>query len=240
MKMKNKVVLVKAYIVFCMCWMIAFLYVIGRVELGLNPEWEKPALIMFGVSLCLVVLMVYFVSKVDLYPKKLNTKPVIKQFGIENFESFEEQIFQAGEKKQFQDVKQIISKNNVKTQMAFRNEDRKVTVLQTVWLDEFDRDLLQEATDTFWKEAEKRIGKGRIQNYVVQLIQCVGVQKMNEQAEEFVHLNLPQNFDQYQSINVISFDEKLIYICQTEDKFLEKPFRKLEGLFLEIMEDVFV
>ena len=63
---------------------------------------------------------------------------------------------------------------------------------------------------------------------------------MNDQANEFVCRNLPQNFDQYQSLNVIAFDEKLVYICQTEDKFLEDPFRKLEGLFLEITEGILI
>lgn len=63
MKKKNKVVLVKVYILLCWCWIIALLYAMCRVEWGINPEWENLAHIMLVVSLCLVVLMVYFVSK---------------------------------------------------------------------------------------------------------------------------------------------------------------------------------
>lgn len=241
MKEKTKVILVKAYILFCVFWDFAFLYVLIKVDLGINPEWEKAALIMAGIMMCLTILMVYFVSKVDLYPINPNAKPVIKQLNIDGFENFEKHLFQSAKQKKFRDVKQINSDNHLKMQIAFRNEDRQVTVLQTVWMDEFDEDLLKEATDVFWKETEERIGKWRIRDYyVVQLIQCIGIPRMNDQANEFVCRNLPQNVYQYQSLNVIAFDEKLVYICQTEDKFFGDPFRRLEGLFLEITEGLFM
>ena len=233
--MKTKVILVKAYILFCLFWMLASLYVTMKVGNAFSYG-------LWGVSnFILLVLMMYFMSKVDLYPRNPNVKPVIKQLNIDGFENFEKWLFQSAKQKKFRDVKQINSDNHLKMQIAFRNEDRKVTVLQTVWMDEFDEDLLKEATDVFWKETEERIGKWRIRDYyVVQLIQCIGIPRMNDQANEFVCRNLPQNFDQYQSLNVIAFDEKLVYICQTEDKFLEDPFRKLEGLFLEITEGILI
>jgi|GEM_PF-2499738 len=239
MKMKVKIILMKAYILFCLFWMLTVLYVLCRVEWGINPEWEKAAFIMIGIWFCLAMLLVYFMPKVDLYPSKPNVEPEIKLLYIDGFENFEKQLFRSAKQKGFRDVKQVISdNNNVEMQIAFRSEDREVTVLQTVWMDEFDRDLLKEATATFWKETEERIGKRRMQSYVIQLIQCIGIPRMDDQANEFVHRNLPQNFNHYQSLNVISVDEKLIYICQTEHKFLEKPFRKLEGFFLEIMAGV--
>ena len=90
----------------------------------------------------------------------------------------------------------------------------------------------------FWEETEKKIGRRRIQKYVVQLIQCICVGRMNDKANEFVHRNLPQNIRQYQSLNVISFDERMVYICQTDYKYFDKEFRRVENLFLKITKDI--
>ena len=60
------------------------------------------------------------------------------------------------------------------------------------------------------------------------------------QANEFVHRNLPQNIGQYQSLNVISFDERLVYICQTDYKYFDKAFRRVENLFLKITKDLLI
>lgn len=235
MKTKTKVILVKAYILFYLFWILASLYVTMKVGNAFSYG------LLVVSNFILLVLMMYFMSKVDLYPRNPNVKPVIKQLNIDGFENFEKHLFQSAKQKKFRDVKQINSDNHLKMQIAFQNADRQVTVLQTVWMDEFDEDLLKEATDIFWKETEEREGKWRIRGYfVVQLIQCIGIPRMNDQANEFVCRNLPQNVYQYQSLNVIAFDEKLVYICQTEDKFFGDPFRRLEGLFLEITEGLFM
>ena len=73
--MKVKVILMKAYILFCLFWMLAVLYVLCRVEWGINPEWEKAAFIMIGIWFCLAMSLVYFVPKVDLYPSSPLPKP---------------------------------------------------------------------------------------------------------------------------------------------------------------------
>lgn len=240
MKMKNKVVLVKVYILLCWCWIIALLYVMCRVEWGINPEWENLAHIMLVVFLCLAVLMVYFVSKVDLYPRPLNVKPSIKMLNVSCFEDFKNQLFQDAKQEGFCDMKIVESDNNMETMLAFKCEKRVLTILQTIWMDEFDEDILRKMTDLFWEETEKKIGRRRIQKYVVQLIQCICVGRMDDQANEFVHRNLPQNIGQYQSLNVISFDERLVYICQTDYKYFDKAFRRVENLFLKITKDILI
>ena len=118
----------------------------------------------------------------------------------------------------FCDMETILSKDGLETVLAFKSENQKISVLQTFWMDEFDEDILEKMTDLFREKTEKKVGKRKIGNYIVQLIQCVCVGRMNEQAMDYVHRNLFQNIRQYQSISVIAFEESQVYICQTDNK----------------------
>ena len=166
--------------------------------------------------------------------------PVIKMLNVSCFEDFKNQLFQDAKQEGFCDMKIVESDNNMETALAFKCEKRVLTILQTIWMDEFDEDILGKMTDLFWEETEKKIGRRRIQKYVVQLIQCICVGRMNDKANEFVHRNLPQNIRQYQSLNVISFDERMVYICQTDYKYFDKAFRRVENLFLKITKDILI
>ncbi len=191
----------------------------------------------------LVILSIpalYFGAKIEFQSFDLKVQPSIKMLNVRCFEDFKNQLFQEAEQEGFCDMETIISKENLETDLAFKSGNRKISVLQTFWLDEFDEDILRKMTDLFWEKTEKKVGKRKIGNYVVQLIQCVCVGRMNDQAMEYVCRNLSQNIWQYQSISVISFEEGQAYICQTDNKYFDKEFRSIENLFLKIAKNLLI
>ena len=112
MKTKTKVILVKAYILFYLFWILASLYVTMKVGNAFSYG------LLVVSNFILLVLMMYFMSKVDLYPRNPNVKPVIKQLNIDGFENFEKHLFQSAKQKKFRDVKQINSDNHLKMQIG--------------------------------------------------------------------------------------------------------------------------
>lgn len=228
--MEKKVKLVKAYIVFCvLCTIIMFYFILRE---------EKIGLVMLGVVGCLDVLLLYFLSKVDLYSSNPKVEPVIKCIDSDNFEEFANVLFEEAEKKGFCDTESIVSNDGIEMLLAFQHKNKEVTTLQAIWMKDFNETLLENATELFWKEIEKKIGKRKIQGYAVQLIQCICVEGMNEDAREFVNQNLPQDVDRYQTLSIISFEEKQIYICQTKHKIFDERFKDVEGIFLEIAKKI--
>lgn len=230
MESKTKIRWMKVFLVLYIFCEVAGLYAVVKTE-------NKLVLIFFvAASLIVSMPVLYFAVKIDSQPWSLRVKPSIKMLNVSCFEDFKNQLFQDAKQEGFCDMQIVESDNNMETVLAFKREKSELTILQTFWMDEFDEEILGKMTELFWEETEKKIGKRKIQNYVVRLIQCICVRRLNEQANEFVHRNLLQNVRQYQSLNVISFDERMVYICQTNYKVFDKEFKRVENLFLKITE----
>lgn len=234
METKTKIMWMKVFLVFYIVCEVVGFYVVIKTENILF------LIIFVVISLILAIPGLYFAARIDSQPWTLKVEPSIKMLNVSCFENFRNQLFQEARQEGFGDVQTVRSDNNIETVLAFKCEKRVLTILQTFWMDAFDEDTLRKMTDLFWEATEKKIGKGKIQKYDVQLIQCICISQLNEQANEFVHRNLLQNMGQSQSLNVIAFDERMLYICQTNYKSFDKQFRKVETLFLKIIKNFVV
>ena len=229
METKTKIMWMKVFMIFYIfCGVVGF-------YAALKTENILVFVIFIVIILILSIPGLYFAARIDAQPWTLKVEPLIKTLNVSSFEDFKNRLFQEAEQEGFGDVQTVVSDNNIETVLAFKCEKRELTILQTFWTDAFDEDTLRKMTDLFWEVTEKKIGEGKIQKYDVQLIQCICIRQLNEQADEFVHRNLLQNMGQYQSLSVITFDERRIYICQTNYKSFDKRFRKVEALLLKIL-----
>lgn len=224
----------------CMKIFILVYLILGISGLYIAIKTEN---ILFLIIMTVLILIfsipgLYFSIKLDFQSFALKVQPSVKMLNVRCFEDFKNQLFQGAEQEGFCDMETILSKDGLETVLAFKPEHQKISVLQIFLMDEFDEDILGKMTDLFWEKTEKKVGKRKIGNYIVQLIQCVCVGRMNEQAMEYVHRNLFQNIWQYRSISVIAFEESQAYICQTDNKYFNKEFRNVENLFLKIAKDI--
>lgn len=231
-----KVILLKAYIVFIGCVLLFWLYVQFNVERGFKPEWEKLSYILFAIYVLLVVVMVYLMGKIDIAPSGVS--PIVKPIKVKDYSEFKSIIFQSANNYGFNEPYSLSFEENLESALAFRGEKGSTTVLQTIWMEELNTELLDIATELFWKETQLYVGKDKIQREPIALIQCICVQRINSTFRKLTNQNVPQDYKRYQFFAAISFGGKKAYLCRTKGGFYRGQYRYLKREFEFIAEPI--
>lgn len=231
-----KVVLVKGYILFVFCWMLLFFFVGIRYEAGINPEWRLLYLLVYVIFVLLVIIMVYLMSKVDIAPA--HAEPIIKLVSAKGYESFKQMLFKRAENCGFGDIHSGYIGEDIEMTLGFKYTKGATYVLQMVWMQDFETEWVDKATELFWKETANRVGEEKIEYEAVGLIQCICVKRMNKEFKKFTVQNVQQEYKRYQILTAISFGGKKAYICQTKGGFFRSYFRYLSKMFEELTDGI--
>lgn len=233
---KEKKLLLKGYILFVFLCMLFLFFVGFQVESGWKPEWEVFYKIVIVIYVILVVVMVYLMKKIDITSSK--AIPVVKSISVKEYSEFKKIIFQQAINQGFNEPYSVSLKENVESTLAFRKNNGVTYVLQTIWMEELHMELLDIATELFWKETELHVGQDTIQSQTIGLMQCICVQRVNRTFRKFTNQNVHQEYKRYQILTAISFGGRKAYICQTKGGFFRSYYRYLKREFDFITEHI--
>lgn len=235
---KIKAIFVKGYILFVFLWMLFVFFVGFRFESGLNSEWKQFYLVVIGIYGLLVIVMVYLMNKIDIAPSK--AKPIIESISVKEYNEFKEVLFKQAIIQGYNEAYSVPMDKGIDNTFAFKKTNGATYILQTIWMQEFDVELLDMATEAFWKETKSYVGKKEIQKQAIGLMQCVCVQRMNGAFRKYIIQNVYQEYKRYQILTAISFGGRRAYICQTKGGFFRSYYRYLSKEFEKITENIFV
>ena len=233
---KEKKSLLKSYILFVFIFMLFLFFVGFQVESGLKPEWEEFYVIVIVIYILLVVIMMYLMKKIDITPSKVN--PVVKSISVKNYSELKRNIFQQASVQGFDEFNSLFLNENVETTLAFRKNKGVTYALQTIWMEELNMKFLDAATELCWEMTELYVGRDKIQNQTIGLMQCICVQRLNGEFRKFTSQNVHQEYKRYQILVAISFGGRKIYICQTKGGFFRSYYRYLKREFNLIAQHV--
>lgn len=236
MKNQTKVFLVKGYILFCGCYLIWLFVALWMAENSESQMWNWLGAISMFVGVILAILMVYMMSKVDIAPDAV--EPLTKKVLLKDSDKFKSILFSEAKEKGFKEEKSVLLNERVRICMSYMDTSDATYVLETVEMDDFSQEDVEQATEFFWEETVERIGERKIERRAVALIQCICVKRMNSEFRKFVHQNVQQDFKRYQILTAISFGGKKAYICQTKGGFFRSEFRYLKDLFEKLTKDI--
>ena len=226
---RTKIILVKSYILFVFLCMLFLIFVGFQVESGRKPEWEVFYMIVIVIYGILVVVMVYLMKKIDISPSKVN--PIMKTINVKDYDELKNIIFKRAVEQGFENPYSIFSNDKGESTLSFRKNNGVTYVLQTIWMEELHMELLDIATELFWKETELLVGQDAIHSQTIGLMQCICVQRMNDAFRQYITQNVHQEYKRYQILTAISFGGRKAYICQTKGGFFRSYYRYLKREF---------
>lgn len=238
MKEQTKVILVKAYILFMAIYLIILVCIGIAVESGLKPQWELLSLVGFIVYSILGIIMVVLMSKVDIAPSKVS--PVIKSINIKSYGVFRDELFNCAVRQGFEKPYSLPVGESVESMISFKEDAGATYVLQTIWMEELDLEILDEVTEAFWEETKLHVGEKKIEREAVGLMQCICVKRINAAFRKLISQNVPQDFKRYQILVGISFGGKKAYICRTKGGFYRSYYNHLKKTFEVITESMMI
>ena len=233
---KTKEYLVKGWILFTGVWFVLTL-ILGFLENDDN-ELGSVYLTVFTIFCVCTGIMVYLMFRIDITNNKV--KPIIKTHKIVNYDEFKKILFSSLKNMKLNNQNIFEYKNdNNETMIIYNIKEFKLYCIQTIWMENFDIDILDKYTESFWSETVKNVGNEEIKYKYLNLIQFICIQRQNAQFKKFISQNIPQAFKRNQIIVGVSFGGKKAYIGKTEGLFFRKEYYILLGLVEKITKDLF-
>ena len=231
---------------FVFKWSLIFAAISGLILIIVGFIWEVnkndsitslywiSIIIFFVLSFIMIYLMTH--TKLD----NPGTPPIEMKHNLKNYEEFKESIIQSLQDNNYNIEDRVDIKNNEsETMIIIETKKNETLVIQIIWMEDYNNDILDEYTNAFYLEVMKRVGEKTIERHHVKLIQYVCVQRQNSKFKEFVSNELPQDFYKSQIITGISIGGKKAYISRTSFGFFVKDYKKMKEINDVLTKDIF-